>query len=591
MVGTLARQMNFRPKSVLALPLERRTRLVARMGQVSDLVAARLLVSYHLAHQRPMMKSFLDALGVKHEDGLLDENLEAPGEDKLLAAGRQLMEHYPAEDVRLYFRTLLLQDPETWGGLQSLAEPASELACARRRESACCSNESKTAGCRNTRTSLACEGKGEAIVVDPRRDIDAYLDFAAVRNLRITHVLETHIHADFASGAGELAERTGRTLPVGLRCRRALRGRVSAPRAARRRRVADRCRKGSGAAHGGTHAGAPVLPRVRHGASRRHADGAALRRLPVRRIAGRPDLLGEEAKRGLARRLYASVRDALAPWPDGLEIAPGHGAGSMCGAGMSGRSVSTLGFERIANPYLQRGLTEEAFVDLILANVPPFPPYYRRMKQVNASGPRILDGLPGQQAIPAASFRDLVENSHVVIDLRDQLGFGAGHIPGSFGIGSGSGLSTWASWVVPYDRPLLLVAQDAEQAREASRALVRVGLDDVRGYLAGGIEAWIRAGYPVTQTTQIAVTSAGSRLASGSGAFHVIDVREHREWMDGHIAVARHIPGGELADRAGELRVCPGPSRSCVRRVTDPRWPPACWNARDSTTSSTSPAV
>jgi hypothetical protein len=124
-VGLIARKINFRPKSVLAMPAERKAQHLARMGKVSDLVAARLLVSYHLAHQRPMMAAFLDALGIAHEDGLInDEHLAKPADDALATAVTRLRDAYPSEDVRLYFTTLLLQDPETWGGLEPYAEDA-----------------------------------------------------------------------------------------------------------------------------------------------------------------------------------------------------------------------------------------------------------------------------------------------------------------------------------------------------------------------------------------------------------------------------------------------------------------------------------
>jgi hydroxyacylglutathione hydrolase len=401
---------------------------------------------------------------------------------------------------------------------------------------------------------VGCEAAGEIAIVDPRRDVDVYLEFAASRNLTIVHVLETHIHADFASGARELAEVTGARLSLSAYDKGEL-YEVAFPHEELRDgdtisvgNVTLRAVRTPG--HTPEHLSFLLFDRTRH------AD------VPVVMLTGdfvfvgslgRPDLLGEEAKVGLARQLYRSVRDRLAGLPDGLEIAPAHGAGSMCGAGMSGRPVSTLGFERVANPYLREHLDEAAFVTLILTNVPPFPPYYRRMKELNSRGPASLSGGPHPPAIPPSQFRELADEGYVVVDLRDQLGFGAGHIPGAFGVGAGTNLSTWASWVVPYDRPLLLVARNEGEARDAVRSLVRVGLDDVRGYLQGGIDAWIAAGLPLAQTTQWSPATLASRLSSPDG-LHVLDVRSDTEWAEGHVPNARHIMGGDLPHRVDELR-------------------------------------
>lgn len=400
--------------------------------------------------------------------------------------------------------------------------------------------------------ALACESAGIVAIVDPRRDVDVYREFAHRRGLRITHVLETHIHADFASGARELAERTGAELWL------------SAYDAGELYEVAF--------PHHPMHdAEAITLGNVRIEA--RHTPGHTPEHLaflgfelaraattPALMLSGdflfvgslgRPDLIGEEAKVGLANALYDSVRKVLATLPDGLEIHPAHGAGSMCGSGMSARPMSTLGFERIANPYLRAGLTRDAFVAEILGHVPPFPPYYKRMKQLNSRGPATLDLAQNLTAIDAHEFRTLVESGYVVVDVRDQLSFGAGHIPGAFGVGIAGSQSTWAAWVVPYETPLLIVCDHPADAESTRRALVRVGLDDVRGYLDGGMTGWIENGFEVAHTRQVSPTELAAELPRRRVT--VVDVRSDEEWNDGHVAGARHLMAGTLADHAPSL--------------------------------------
>jgi hydroxyacylglutathione hydrolase len=407
--------------------------------------------------------------------------------------------------------------------------------------------------------SVGCKGAAEVAIVDPRRDIDVYLHYAAAQGVRIAYVLETHIHADFASGARELAERTGARLPLSALDRGEL-YEVKFPH--------EDLQDGQAIVIGTTR----LVSRHTPGHTPEHMsflvyDHARSASSPLMLLSGdflfvgslgRPDLLGEDAKRALAERLFESVR-RLPDLPDGLEVHPGHGSGSMCGSGMSDRPMTTLGFERVANPYLKRGLDRAAFVAHILGNVPPFPPYYRRMKTVNSSGLPSLNGLPGLKALGVGEFRSRVDRGHVVIDLRDQLSFGGGHIPRAFGIGAGQDLSTWASWVVPYDTPILLVdaangaAGDAARIEQAVRSLVRVGLDQVEGYLAGGMEAWGAAGLPQTHTPQLTPAELHARLKAGE-RIRVIDVRSISEWERGHIDGARNIMGGFLADRAAELK-------------------------------------
>jgi len=402
-----------------------------------------------------------------------------------------------------------------------------------------------------------------AAIVDPRRDVDVYVDWAAERGFTITDVLETHIHADFASGARELALRTAATLRLSaydederyevLHAHALLRDGDSVPVGAVRLQALHT------PGHTPEHLTYLVFDAARSG----DAPVAALTGdfLFVGAL-GRPDLLGDEAKHALARAQFKSVRQKLAGLPglpDAMEVYPGHGVGSMCGAGMSSRPFSTLGAERISNPYLDPALTEEAFVERLLAASPPFPPYYLRMKALNAAGPPILGhlpgGLPGLAPLPAERFRELAEDgSHVVIDLRDQLAFGAGHVPGALGIGVDGSLSTWAGWLVPYDRPLLLVADAAGDVERGVRALVRVGLDGVEGWLEGGMESWRQGGFQIDTLPQLSVQELAAELAAGNGAAPtVLDVRAASEWEQGHVAGARHLMGGFVPEKPDQV--------------------------------------
>jgi len=400
---------------------------------------------------------------------------------------------------------------------------------------------------------VGCQAACEIAVVDPKRDVDTYLEYAASQGLRIAHVLETHIHADYASGARALAQRSGAQLWLSAYDSGEI-FEVSFPH--------RETRDGDVIALGGIKIQASHTP----GHTPEHLsflvyDTNRSKHVPMLMLSGdflfvgslgRPDLLGEEAKRGLAKALFHSARTKLAALPDGLEIHPGHGAGSMCGAGMDGRPSSTLGFERIANPYIDPGLTSKAFVEKVLGSVPPFPAYYKRMKQVNSKGalhPPALDGVP---ALDVRSFKQLLDGGAVAVDLRDQLGFGTGHIPNSFGIGGAGNLSTWASWVVPYERPLLLVGDSAAQMEHAVRALVRVGLDDVRGHLQGGIQAWTQAGYPLVKLPQFSPQQLHDKLRTGA-SLPVLDVRSDEEWKAGHIKGAVHLFGGTLQEHVQEI--------------------------------------
>jgi hydroxyacylglutathione hydrolase len=398
--------------------------------------------------------------------------------------------------------------------------------------------------------AVGCEGAGEVVIVDPRRDVDVYLEFAHARNVKIVAILETHIHADFAAGTKTLADLTGAEVWASAYDEAEL-----YETAFDHRPTKD----GDSLVLGKTRIQAVHTP----GHTPEHLsylvyDLARAPTVPQLMLTGdflfvgslgRPDLIGEDAKVALAGKLHDSVTTKLVSLPDGLEIHPAHGAGSMCGSGMSARPMSTLGFERIANPYLRKGLSREQFIAEILGHVPPFPPYYKRMKVLNSRGAEPFDADRELDALTARELRARLDEGHVVVDLRDQLAFGAGHIPGAFGIGSAGSFSTWAAWVVPYETPILLVGARNEPFDEAIRALARVGLDDVRGYLDGGMEKWIAAGYPTAHVEML----TPAEFADRTDGMHIIDVRTAGEYESGHIPGAKHLMGGFIADRTAEL--------------------------------------
>ncbi|HEY8750904.1 MAG TPA: rhodanese-like domain-containing protein [Tepidisphaeraceae bacterium] len=393
--------------------------------------------------------------------------------------------------------------------------------------------------------------QGKAVVIDPKRDVDTYLKYAEAHGLNITHVLETHIHADYASGARQLAGATNAELWLSGHDR----GEDFQYRFAHHHfRDGEELLIGDlrivalhTPGHTPEHLSFLIYEKSRCGQPMALLTGDFL----FVGSLGRPDLLGDDAKQKLAGELYESVHEKIARLPDGVEIHPAHGAGSLCGAGMSERPQSTLGYERFCNVFMADREKAE-FVETVLKSVPEFPDYYRRMKRINSEGAPILDSLPGLKAIPPMEVQEALNLNAVIIDLRRPEAFGGAHIPGSFNIGSGQNLSMWAAWVVPYDHPIILAGDDGTNIEEACRALIRVGFDGIRGYLKGGMKAWIEAGLDQAHVPQMGVRELSWQLKQSDKPF-VLDVRSPAEWKAGHIEGAVHIPGGSLPNHIDQI--------------------------------------
>lgn len=389
---------------------------------------------------------------------------------------------------------------------------------------------------------------GTATVVDPRPDAAVYLTLARKHNLAITHIFETHIHADFMSGARELAAR----LDHPEIC---LSHEGGATYGFEHRPIGDGDRFEFGSllmtarhtpGHTPEHLSFMLAEKQRADTPWGVLSGDSL----FVDSAGRPDLLGEEATDRLAEQLLHTLRDIYLHMDDRVILYPCHGAGSACGANIGDRMSSTIGYERLHNPFLQYGSMNE-FKQFVLDEAPPEPRHYKRLKKVNAAGPPVLGTGPLVPALPPAAFKEAIgHGGAILVDTRDMLAFGGGHIPGAINIGAEPMLSVWAGWMLDSAQPVLLVLDHDDDLERVVRLFVRTGHTRFAGYLAGGLSAWQNAGLELRTLRQMPV----HELHEGGGEVQILDVRGPDEWSGGHIPGARHAFVPDVLERAGELR-------------------------------------
>lgn len=396
------------------------------------------------------------------------------------------------------------------------------------------------------------DGSGEAAVIDPTRDVAPIIRWADDNHLKITKILETHVHADFVSGSRELKA----ALPEEASIVSSKLGgdEWTPPYADQLVSDGDSVEVGRlklSAFHSPGHTPEHVSWTVFD--TGRSADVAALAftgDFVFVGDVGRPDLLGEEAKRELAHQLYNSLFEKLPALPDFTEIYPAHGAGSLCGKSLSSKRSSTLGYERKFNSSLQHE-PEADWVASLMDQMPPAPPYFRRMKEINRKEPKIVGRLPVHlPSLAAGAMKDLGDNV-LILDVRSKEAFAAAHIEGSWNIPLADTLATWAGWVLPPDRPLLLVADSVADVRKASQQLSLIGFDDQVGMLSGGIGSWETGGRSLQHYPAIDVADLKKAISAGAG--QVLDVRTESEYVGGHIAEAKHIHSGMLLDHLDEL--------------------------------------
>jgi hydroxyacylglutathione hydrolase len=386
---------------------------------------------------------------------------------------------------------------------------------------------------------------GQAAVIDPRRDVDVYVELARKHQLTITHAIETHIHADFVSGSRELAARTG-TAKID----------VSVEGSARYGFAHDPLRHGARIDLGAIRLTAVHTPghTPEHMAYLATANGKPWGFFSGDFLfadsVGRPDLLGAAQTPGLARALFRSVQTALPPLPDALPLYPAHGAGSPCGANICDRQ-STVGHERRHNPALQF-TDESAFIDWVLRTAPPMPRYYPRMKRINAQGPEVLNSLPAVEWLEPAAFRKQLTAGQVqLIDNRQMLAFAGGHIAGACNLGPRAELSLWAGWMLDPEKPIALVLPRDDDLPEVLRQFLRVGFTNFAGCLKGGMEAWVTVGLPVQRLPQAPVHELNT--VPPSRDVQLLDVRTPHEWDAGHLPDARYLFLGQLPEKLKTL--------------------------------------
>ena len=422
---------------------------------------------------------------------------------------------------------------------------------------------------------IGCGRTGEALVIDPLRDVRAYEAAAADEGLRITHVTETHIHADFVSGARDLARRARAALY--LSDEGDANWKYAYARDAGAVLVTDGYEFMVGnvrvrVIHTPGHTPEHICFLITDTAAADEPIGIATGDFVFVGDVGRPDLLERAAKvantmEASARALFASLQKFRA-FPDWLQIWPGHGAGSACGKGLSAVPHSTVGYEKRFNWAFQI-TDEDAFVKAVLDGQPEPPAYFAEMKRINKQGPSAFDPDERPGTTDAGGVRALLASKTLVVDTRPREAFAAAHIPGTISIPLNRSFNTWAGSLVPFGTPFAIIVDDAQVA-EALRELAMVGLDTVVATAPPSvIDDWKSAGGTLGAIAQLSPKELAARLKAGS--VRVVDVRGAAEWREGHIPGVPNIPLGALPARAGELAngtpivlQCQGGGRSSI---------------------------
>jgi hydroxyacylglutathione hydrolase len=376
--------------------------------------------------------------------------------------------------------------------------------------------------------------EGEAIVIDPQRDVEIYLTAAAEHDLKIRHIFETHLHADFVSGHRELAERTGAKIYIG-------------PEGGAR---FSRVEVGNGyqlrvgklrldVLHTPGHTPESICLVVTDEEKSDSPWAAFTGDTLFIGDVGRPDLSQSHTPAELAGLLYDSLHNKLMKLPGDVLVYPAHGAGSLCGRNMRAERSSTIATERMTNYALQIGNRDE-FIHELTSKVPVRPEYFAQDAEINRDGAAPLSQITQLKPLAPQALQSLLDQGVIALDVRPPSDFAKAHVPGSINIALSGQFASWAGSVIGLTARPVLIADNDEQLSEACLRLARVGIEDARGFLEGGIEGWKEACMPVATVQETSVEQLNQWLRSGET--ELIDVRREGEWKSGHIEGAIWTP-------------------------------------------------
>jgi len=381
--------------------------------------------------------------------------------------------------------------------------------------------------------------EGEAAVIDPQRDVDLYLKAAEEQKLKIRHIFETHLHADFVSGHKELAARTGARIYIGKQAQAEF-PHVALSDGSEVKVGAVRIRALETPGHTPESVCLVVTDEGNSGGQFHGKVATPCAVLTGDTLfigdVGRPDLSRAYTPRELAGMLYDSLHEKLLALPDAVVVYPAHGAGSLCGRAMRAERSSTIGTERLTNYALQIA-TREEFVAQLTTNLPSRPEYFLEDAEINRSGAATLTELPPLPALGPREVEALLGRDASVVDVRPGDVFAAGHLPGSINIALSGQFASWAGGILGIHSKPVLVGDADTEIEEARLRLARVGIEELRGYLEGGVAAWLEAGRRLATTAQIFPVELNQQLLAGRiRASDILDVRRDGEWQAGHIS-------------------------------------------------------